>query len=170
MEKSQRVPLLRRPRPPSEKYLKSIPQCPIRHEPTLSSLTRPHPLSHPITADSQLHPPGNTPNYVTPSSRGQFHIYPLQPKGPPALPPGKVLSNPFIIQHPANMTTSTKFVFNDFLQSHDQSCDRLIKSKLNSAMISRENYLKMTSWFASHTPQQITLNTVNLQGSLNDII
>ena len=39
-----------------------------------------------------------------------------------------------------------------------------VQAKLREKMISRQNYLKLTSWFTTHVPRQDTLNTAILTG------
>lgn len=173
--KSGAVPLLRRPLPPSNSYLKAVFENGKRQDKRVS---RSDPISEQKTPEARvLVVPPNTSqlaSVVSPQC-SSFVIHPLHPKGPPFLPPGKVLTQePMFV--PAELLALehkwasnwpqnyNEFTFNDFLQTAKWSRESVVASQLQHPFISRENYLKMTSWFATHVPQQRHLHTVQIQG------
>ena len=60
----------------------------------------------------------------------------------------------------------SQFTLNDFLLDQEEAKINLVPTKLQGSMMSRQNYLKLTSWFATHVPQQDTLNTLALTGNV----
>ena len=189
---SSTAPLLRRPRPPSENYIlkkassSSFPAHP--HTSTSSCIGNSH-------RHSQLVPPPTTAcsdalwtrtmACVEERSPSSFHIHPLHPKGPPFLRPGRILKAglpillPPLHGHPGKEGNGeapdyycppqdqSQFTLNDFLirTANHTSSSRVVPSQLRHAVISRENYLKMTSWFATNVPSQHQLNTVDIESN-----
>lgn len=49
---------------------------------------------------------------------------------------------------------SPEFTFNDFMLDRDQANNKREPLKTAEITFSRENYLKMTSWFATQKPKQ----------------
>ncbi len=160
------VCLLRKPLPPSDYYKTAFQTSPISYSSTLTndSLPDTHP---PLSAQCVNRVPYNTP-YRRPQHRKEeeetITIHPLLPKGPPPLPPGKILSQRMdylsLLAWPELEETTVnpppEFTFNDFLRSPSNQTKLL---KTNRATISRENYLKLTSWFATQKPTQTELST-----------
>ena len=62
-----------------------------------------------------------------------------------------------------------RFTLDDFRLSAEDCIQRVVLSELQQSVISRENYLKLTGWFATHVPKQDALNTVNITG-IRDIM
>lgn len=151
------VPLLRRPRPPKQANIK-LSYSNVSSGTTSKSedgtvLTASH--THDCTF---VHP---TPYATDAFNDSRFTIY---PRGTSLLPPGKVLrgnhQTRFIEE---SQTTQVEFTLNDF-QLSSETLHQVMPNKLRGAVISRQNYLKLTSWFAANVPKQKTLNTVNLEG------
>ena len=98
-------------------------------------------------------------------SGSTFTIHTLYPRGPPFLPPGKILKSTHL-SPPSIYTDDVMskscgeeegFTLNDF-QLVAETSHRAVPSELQGAVISRENYLKLTSWFAVNVPKQESLN------------
>ena len=109
-----------------------------------------------------------------------FIIYPLYPRGPPGLPPGRILKGggsflPLSSKGGgvgdcavvAGQREGEAFTLDDFWLSAEECTQRVVPSGLEQSMISRENYLKLTGWFATHVPKQESLNTVSVTGKLD---
>lgn len=187
--------LLRRPRPPktklpapatsskattslsSERESTSRAQAPSRAQRPTNTASYPHPTPltpyslYASTAPSRSHCDGRP---ETSDSRSTVTIHSLYPRGPPPLPPGKILTatlpplSAFYDEHPETMTSELpreegEFTLNDF-QASSGAGHRVEASRLQGAMVSRQNYLKLTSWFATHVPKQEVLNTVSITG------
>ena len=97
-----------------------------------------------------------------PDGRSNFVVHSLHPKGPEFFPPGKVLRCydpvPVPLQPPLDDS------FEDDCDIYDLRAwmppKPVVRSSRSGAMLSRQNYKKLTSWFATHIPQQENLNTV----------
>lgn len=148
------VPLLRRPRPPKQTKTK-LSNSNASSETTSKSedgavnhtqyCTFAHPT--PYTADAY--------------NDSTFTTY---PRGTSLLPPGKVLrSNHQTRFVEESQTEQVEFSLNDF-QLSAEGLHQVMPNKLRGAVISRQNYLKLTSWFAANVPKQKAINTVNLEG------
>ena len=187
---SSAVPLLRRPRCPSESYFLNRASYSTQPPTTTSSrlassLRHYQPIPPPTTAYSDALWTRSTARVadLPPSPSPPFHIHPLHPKGPPFLPPGRILKTnlpvplPPLPPHPGRGSNEEppdhyslpqdqpQFTLNDFLRKAN-NISRAVPSKLRHAFISRENYLKMTSWFSTNIPSQGQLNTVDIEGGL----
>ncbi len=115
-------------------------------------------------------------------SKNSVTIHSLYPRGPPFLPPGKILkaSHPPLSvvykEHPElepsgvieKGEVESEFTLTDF-RAAVGVLHRVEASQLQGAMISRQNYLKLTSWFSTHVPKQGALNTVDIKGTLHNI-
>lgn len=149
------VPLLRRPRPPKQTKTK------LSNSNASSETTSKSEYSAALTANHTqdciiVHP---TP--YTADSDSTFAIY---PRGTSLLPPGKVLrSNHQTRFVEESQTEQVEFTLNDF-QLSAEALHQVMPNKLRGAVISRQNYLKLTSWFAANVPKQKAINTVNLEG------
>lgn len=181
------VPLLRRPRPP--KQVKNNPLVSSTSRKTTSNRGTGMELSASNTLGSAFAHPTPLSTVMTPythytytteytdtcdDSGSTFTIYPLYPRGPSFLPPGKVLRGTHVPGTGGRVlddsfetqselqTDQAEFTLNDFQLSAETH--QTMPSKLQGAMISRQNYLKLTSWFAANIPKQETVNTVNLKG------
>ena len=110
------------------------------------------------------------------SSHDTFTIHSLFPRGPPPLPPGKILKAahqrlPSLGFENVELPSSEveredpEFTLDDFQMVAGMSY-KVVNSKLHGAMISRQNYLKLTSWFATNVPTQDTLNIASVSGTL----
>ena len=174
---SSSIPLLRKPRPPSDAYIphKTLSSSSSNHTTTASShrtvSSRPcNPVPPPTTAYTNA---PLTRNIIENEPPPAFHIYPLHPKGPPLLPPGKILrsSNPVlpcpppVFEQKETPNNQQSFTLNDFLRTAERSDNVVVPSSLSHAFISRESYAKMTSLFTTHTPTQEHVNTVDLEGN-----
>lgn len=92
---------------------------------------------------------------------GLPHIHPLYPKGPPPLPMGKIIRHSNITQ---SLPPPQSFTLTDFLVSLQEADQRPVIST-NSIILSRDNYLKMTSWFATNIPTQSIIHTKNIESN-----
>ena len=57
------------------------------------------------------------------------------------------------------------FMAPEFEDLEEKSLYEPPATKLRGKTISRQNYLKLTGWFATHIPQQDTLNTLDITGT-----
>ena len=173
---SNAVPLLRRPLPPSKDYLKAVSE---KGRQRSKRVPRSRSLSERKARETDmLFAPPNTSQMastVYPSPDAPFVIHPLHPKGPPFLPPGRVLTQAPVFtpeellelegQWANNWPRKcNQFTFNDFLLAANRRREAVVSSRLKHPVISRENYLKMTGWFATHVPRQRNVHTIHLQG------
>ena len=99
----------------------------------------------------------------------KFIIHPTHPKGPEFFPPGKILHAPVqILMEPFDLLPDEiyfpgpecTFTLDNFLLRAERNCPPL---QISQGMISRENYLKLTGWFATHVPTQEKVNLLNLE-------
>ena len=116
----------------------------------------------------------------------ELKIYPLHPKGPPAFSPGKVIKGtcPFLgatfmdflenfpgkekpFQAHDDLTTALSELEETPVGESDSTQYIVMPNMLKSAVLSRQNYLKLTSWFVTQVPRQDTLHTVNVTGKLS---
>lgn len=140
--------LMRRPRPPSQSYLNAPFHAP------------------PSVKKAEKHPERNLAlDQVELDHHCNFVIHPLHPKGPSALPPSKIIHSKWYEQESSQVPPPhfPQFTLNDFLQNSREV--KYLKSKLERAAISRDNYLKMTGWFATQQPTHTTLTVTELQGT-----
>ena len=163
---SSTLPLLRRPRPPSQVFQgpentsssssgrkASSPQ---RGDPQKSVCTpHPTPYSCATTADkSTLLPQGRA--YRT------YYVHPLFPRGPSFFPPGRVLRQCGPVEE-SESQSAEEFTLDEF-QFAAETSHPVLLNRLQGSVISRQNYLKLTGWFAANVPQQESINTVELTG------
>lgn len=135
----EEVPVLyRRPLPPSENYLK-------RQRKSKKTCSKPLTQVSSFLSDTQ--------------SFDGPHIHHLHPKGPPPLPMGKIIRHTDVGTVPS--TEQHLFTLSDFLLSTEHPQNKLLVQ--SQCMMSRENYLKMTGWFATCSPQQMTLHMQTLE-------
>lgn len=124
--------------------------------------------------------------YSSPYNRNDFVIHPLFPRGPPYFPPGKMLTveyecpplqwwgaggegyseEIFPSEVGRGVAEEQQFTLNDFLLDVEEARLHLVSTRLQASMISRQNYLKLTSWFAKHVPQQVKMKTVDITGEM----
>lgn len=102
------------------------------------------------------------------NERSKFIIHPPHPKGPKFFPPGKVIRTlgqisldpldilPDVIHLPSSEPI---FTLDDFLIQTAYH----IPLEVSQGTMSRENYLKLTSWYATNVPIQENLNTLDLE-------
>ena len=179
------VPLLRRPRPPKQaKTIPLVSNTSMKTTPkrgTGTGLSENNAFAHPTPLSTVMTPYTQytyTAEYTDTSddSGSTFTIYPLYPRGPSFLPPGKVLRGAHVPGAGSRVvlddgfepqselqTDQEEFTLKDF-QLSAETLHPVMPSKLQGAMISRQNYLKLTSWFAANLPKQEAVNTVNLEG------
>ena len=149
-----------------------------------TSCPHPTPFSTTLTPYTPYTPytPANidayTDNATSRASESTIVIYPLYPRGPPGLPPGKILKGGSSFLTVSNKGSAgvedcaevageredEAFTLDDFWLSVEECPQRVVPSELQQSMISRENYLKLTGWFATHVPKQDSLNTVSITG------
>jgi hypothetical protein len=147
------VPLLRRPRAPK----------PIKVEPEKSKKISP--LKNDDFYDGGGSLDTSDVSYLEfeeTDDKSNFIIHSLYPRGPAFFPPGHTrhshdtavgrLAEPLaIIEEDPDMHNL-----------HAWMPPRpVIRTSQSAAMISRQNYKKLTGWFATHVPTQENLNTVN---------
>lgn len=153
------VPLLRRPRAPK----------PAKVEKTTKS--KKISLNDPFSSDETWI--ADELGYLEqgePDERSNFVIHPLHPKGPSFFPPGNVL-------HPKNRYELVCDTMDRMTQSPPEATSKhsdifqrmpprpVLRTSMSGVVISRQNYKKLTGWFATHVPKQEHLNTLqfNLQ-------
>ena len=93
-----------------------------------------------------------------PDGRSNFVIHSLYPRGPEFFPAGNVL-------HSYNAVPVQPSLDSDVLMEEGDLQSWLpprpiLRSSQSGAMLSRQNYKKLTGWFATHVPKQENLNTV----------
>ncbi len=173
--------LLRRPRPPKALTLKNT-ACSDHTNLQKSSCTpTPHtPTSH------------TTHTTHTQNTRTDFIIHPIHPRGPSFFPPGKkfalrhgpgpVYLSPLCDHEPTDNVCSLgdgsydhimntvveeeDFTLSDFQMASNDILQRRVLSQQEARILSRQNYLKLTSWFTMNVPTQGSLHTVNLDPDL----
>ena len=180
--KVHQPPLLRRPRPPKA-LTAPPPKANDHHRPS------PRKSLHGHYTDSTTLSTHCTHDVHT---KTNFSIHPLYPKGPSFFPPGKKMVachgagpvylpplynneeiyNKSVIGN-ENNNDSMNFEHLDSLDNFTLAefqmvaPQRRVLSPINSAkVISRQNYLKLTGWFAVNVPTQESLNTVELEAAL----
>lgn len=100
--------------------------------------------------------------------RSEFSIHPPHPKGPEFFPPGKVIFHAPTSMDPFDVVPDEihlsgpehTFTLDNFLIQLGTEHPPL---KVSEGMISRQNYLKMTGWFAANVPTQEKINTLDLE-------
>ena len=161
---SSNVCLLRRPLPPSEKYS-------VAFKSKESDIKQPSNLFKHNEMEAQpirIKSASNSFHHNSDSEPSEHHgklikIHPIFPKGPPPLPPGKILYQGGIpeldpLYHNADeemMNPDPEFTLNDFLLPSDESSI----PRTERISISRQNYLKLTSWFVTQKPCQETVSS-----------
>lgn len=160
---SSKIPLLRRPRPPLKQFIEPVKDF-VKTEEENSKANQPsrHSLAHttPLTSSTLI----NSPEVISVKDYPLFHA--LYPRGPDLLPPGKVIKTnsrapPLARRQVAGDVDLFTF---DGLQQAPESV--LFPKQNGYKTLSRENYLKITSWFAANVPKQEFINTVNLEADL----
>lgn len=115
-------------------------------------------------------------------------IHPLFPRGPQFFPPGKIKpkkhkslphnwwekgDNGDLNFH--EFAPHEEEIENDDIMaqySESTTEETLLyepPTKLRGKILSRQNYLKLTGWFATHVPQQDSLNTLDISSMYNTI-
>ena len=167
---SSNIPLLRKPRPPSDIYLtKSRTQHPVTSSLSNESPTRP-PVPPPTVDYPQeyadLLPWIDNPALDEPLLPAPFLIHPLYPKGPSFLPAGKILRSSYSsslppLERKEDHQNEQSFTLNDFLKTAEPSKRKAVRSALERAFIPRESYTKITSLFATKQQQ---VNKIDIEG------
>lgn len=170
----------------------STPVHPLpRHHPTPSSPQRyPQTITHTSTpTQHRAFPPTDKQQTDVPYCKDprsvESDLSITRPRGPQFFPPGKML----LTKHrrpPRNRWERGKggdLNFGEFVPTEQETnnfCEFVLRdseldaeeramyeapTKLHGKSISRQNYLKLTSWFAMHIPQQATLNTLDITGT-----
>ena len=159
------VLLLRRPRPPInslKQHVEPNADCgkagdAETADPTRQSPVHPTPLSSSaLSSSSELMPLRSTDLPL---------VHPLYPRGPDLLPPGRVIkgiSRPPPSDRRYRDGDMDMFTLDDDFQLAPETLLEWKQSGYKA--ISRENYLKITSWFAANAPKQEFINTVNVEG------
>ena len=146
------VPLLRRPRAPK----------PIKVEAEKSKKISP--LKNDDFFDSEItwNPDLSYLEFEETDDRSNFVIHSLYPRGPAFFPPGHVLHS--------HDTAGGKLAEPLAIIEEDPDMHNLhawmpprpvIRTSRSATMISRQNYKKLTGWFAIHVSTQENLNTVS---------
>lgn len=167
------IVLLRRPRPPK----KASNLCSNQNSSNFSaniSNNKDGRISLIAPAILENHKEKGEANRKRRQKEGDFVIHPLFPRGPNFFPPGNVLHASFIpsqlldqalpdeIHLPCSCKDKDQFMLNTFLVP--------VKVrppfKISPGSISRQNYLKLTSWFSHHVPKQERLNLTPLEVDL----
>lgn len=101
--------------------------------------------------------------------QSKFVVNPVFPRGPEFFPPGRVLradtlttmtAMDFLPDEIHLMNLGPSFTFND-LQLPPAPHPPPIQ--ISQGALSRQNYLKLTSWFATHVPTQESVNKLELE-------
>lgn len=174
----------------------STPVHPLpRHHPTPLS---PHRHSHTLQTITQHTTSQNPPIYEQTDDVGDpkslesgfdndIIIHPLYPRGPKFFPPGRRTRLKKHKPLPQNWWEGEDLNFHVISPHQNELCndDFMVKYteldaeetalyeapiKLRGNTVSRQNYLKLTSWFATHVPQQDSLNTLDLSGTCHQTI
>ena len=163
------VVLLRRPRPPKKTLNLSSDQ---NSSSFFRYINDKDDLSPSITLAKNEKEKGR--EYDNQRQKGDdFVIHPLYPRGPKFFPPGNVLHNvipsqvpdqtmPDEIHLPCSTKEKDQFMLNTFLIPFKVRPS----FKISQGSISRQNYLKLTSWFSHHFPRQEKLNLTLLEVDL----
>ena len=157
------IPLLRRPRPP----VNTLKQYVDTKSDSATEVAR---ATTDLAGQSPAHPTplssSTLSNWSEPMNATEFPLgHALYPRGPDLLPPGRVIkassrAPPFDRRHVRGKDVDL-FTLDDF----QQASETLLVPKWNGyKTLSRENYLKITSWFAANVPKQEFINTVNVEG------
>lgn len=160
--------LLRKPLPPSESYRFPVACNTVVHSGSTRFSSSVRYGSRCTTASSKFIEPSFAFGYQVPKNtpyrqvkyvhHDGIDIHPLHPKGPPYLPPGKILCQDYgyntDIMTECKPAQTPEFTLNDFMQKTDQAQSEEELSSTTEITFSRENYLKMTSWFATQKPKQ----------------
>ena len=161
------VLLLRRPRPPAsclKQQVKPNADGPRIDEADIPELPQPSSPAHPTPLSSSTL--SNSLELVHATDLSLVH--PLYPRGPDFLPPGRVIK---VTTRPAPSDQRYRAGDADLfaLDNFQQAPETLLTPKQSGyKAVSRENYLKLTSWFAANAPKQEFVNTVNVEG-LHDV-
>lgn len=101
--------------------------------------------------------------FEEPDDRSNFVIHSLYPRGPAFFPPGHVLhSHNTAGGGLAESLAIIEEVDPDTHSLHAWLPPRpVIRTSRSATVISRQNYKKLTGWFATRVPTQENLNTVN---------
>ena len=68
------------------------------------------------------------------------------------------------LQASGDLTTALAELEETPVGEFDPTQYSVMPDKLKSAVVSRQNYQKLTSWFVTQVPRQDTLHTVNVTG------
>eukprot|EP00731_Ephydatia_muelleri_P030108 Em0021g631a len=157
------IPLLRRPRPPVntlKQYVEPKSDCTRTEVVNTAAGESP---AHPTPLSSST--PSNWSELMNATEFPLVHA--LYPRGPDLLPPGRVIkassrAPPSDRRHVRGDDVDL-FTLDDF----QQAPETLLVPKWNGyKALSRENYLKITGWFAANGPKQEFINTVKIEADL----
>ena len=144
------VPLLRRPRAPK----------PIKAE--LEKPKKISPLANYELSDNEAVWISSDFSYIEfeeTDDKSNFVIHSLYPRGPSFFPPGNVLHT-----HDNKLAGPPPIIEDDsdICDLHAWMPPRpVIRTSRSAAMISRQNYKKLTGWFATRVSKQENINTVS---------
>ena len=171
-QQQESIHLLRKPRPPSEKYSKLFEDVNKKITPTSSTESKSTcgQSTYNISSHNSCHHEDHYVQLNTPMKQQKYpnkeliKIHPLYPKGPHPLPPGRIMCqiDPLLHRDDIHNNDKPQFTFNDFLMiSHDNHTPI---TTTNKPFISHHNYLKLTSWFATQKPKQDKILSWQPQG------
>ena len=158
-----------------------------RHSRTLQTTTHPPSSQIPPICEQQTDN-AEDPNSIEPGFDSDVIIHPLFPRGPQFFPPGKRKLKKRLKSLPHNWWEKGEngdLNFHEFAPHEDEleNDDSVAEyseittedttlyeppSKLRGKILSRQNYLKLTGWFATHVPQQDSLNTLDISSMSNN--
>ena len=95
------------------------------------------------------------------NGRSNFVIHSLHPRGPEFFPPGNVLHSYNAVPVQPPLDSDVLVEENDIYDLQAWLPPRpVLRTSQSGVMLSRQNYKKLTGWFATHVPKQEILNTV----------
>ena len=151
------IPLLRRPRAPK----------PIKLETKESKKSSPEKNYHLLEDNDHETVDLSELGYLSleqPDGRSNFIIHSLYPRGPEFFHPGNVIHsyNAVPVQPPVDngVLVEDGDIYN--LQAWLPPRP-VLRTSQSGAMLSRQNYKKLTGWFATHVPKQENVNTVQFE-------
>lgn len=182
--KSTNIMLLRRPKPPKP-ILRSLPSSkggsPSRTDTSSNGAVVTFSDQHSGSASSKM---GSRRHKSLPVSQKDLYrtdieqliqqqhkivVNPVFPRGPEFFPPGRVLradtlttmtAMDFLPDEIHLMKLGPSFTLNDLQQPPAPDPPPI---QISQGAVSRQNYLKLTSWFATHVPTQESVNMLELE-------
>ena len=164
LKKGPGLALLRKPRPPKRTVQLLASQSQGNTAEYLEFGCENSPEHNPRWNTAVTRTSGGT-TYVDGDKRQPFELHPLGPKGPPFFKPTlkgnlapaipHTLQDEILFKSLKEISKKDKFILNSFLLPVKLQPPPTIKA----GCVSRQNYEKLTSWFAHNVPSQEQVNT-----------